>query len=87
MRINGIAPPPRPARFRSTMPPGWNRVSVRGDHAHVEITTQTDAPAEGVVIDTSFGLPSSAAELIRARDASFPVHDGDVTAVEHHVTW
>jgi hypothetical protein len=55
----------------------------------VEITMHGGAPAEAVVTDTSFGLPASAAPLIRARDASgaVPVDDGDVTVVERHVTW
>jgi hypothetical protein len=89
VRVNGVTPPPRPARWRAFLAPGWNRVVVCGSSAHVEITMQGGAPAEAVVTDTSFGLPASAAPLIRARDASgaVPVDDGDVTVVERHVTW
>jgi hypothetical protein len=89
VRINGVTPPPRPARWRRFVAPGWNRLQVRGSSAHVEITVRGAAPAEAIVTDTSFGLPAAAAALIRARDASgtVPVHDGDVTVVERHVTW
>ena len=89
LRINGTAPPPRPARFRAFLAPGWNRIAIRGSTARVEITLRGAGTAEAIVTDTSFGLPASAAALIRARDASgaVPVHDGDVTIVERHVRW
>lgn len=89
MRINGVAPPPRPARWRSSLAPGWNRILVRGSSARIELTLRGTAPAEAVVTDTSFGLPASGAALIRARNASgaVPVHDGDVTIVERHLRW
>jgi peptidase M28-like protein len=89
LRINGVTPPPRPPRFHSYLAPGWHRILVRGSSAHVEITVRGTAPAEAIVADSSFGLPAVAAPLITARDASgaVPVHDGDVTVVERHVTW
>ena len=89
VRINGVAPPPRPARWHAFLAPGWNRVQVRGSSAHVEITMRGTGATEAIVTDTSFGLPAAAAPLVQARDASgaVPVHDGDVTVVEHHVTW
>ena len=89
LRINGIAPPPWPARRRAYVAPGWNRVVVRGSTAHVEITLRGAAPVEAYVLDTSYGLPASAAALIRARDASgaVPVHDGDVTVALRHLRW
>jgi hypothetical protein len=89
VRINGVTPPPPPARWHTSLAPGWNRVQVRGSSAHVEITVRGAAPAEAIVSDTSFGLPAAAAPLIQARDASgaVPVRDGDVTVVERRVAW
>jgi hypothetical protein len=89
VRINGVTPPPKPARWNRYLAPGWNRVQVRGSSAHVEITLRGAAPAEAVVSDTSFGLPAAGAPLGAVRDASgaVPVRDGDVTVVERRVTW
>jgi hypothetical protein len=89
VRINGVTPPPRPARWRSSLVWGWHRIAIRGQAAHIELTVRGDAPAEAIIFDTSFGLPASGAALIRARDASgaVPVHDGDVTIVERHARW
>jgi hypothetical protein len=89
LRINGVAPPPRPARWRSSLAPGWNRILVRGSSARIELTLRGTASAEALVTDTSFGVPASGAALTRARDASgaVPVHDGDVTIVERHLRW
>ena len=89
VRVNGVVPPPRPARWRTVLAPDWNRVVVCGSSAHLEITVQGEAPTEATVTDTSFGLPAAAAPLIQARDASgaVPLRDGDVTVAERHVTW
>jgi hypothetical protein len=89
LRINGVTPPRQPGQRPAYLAPGWNGVTVYGSTAHVEITLRGDAPAEAVVMDISFGLPASAAALIRARDASggVPVNDGDVTVVERHLRW
>ncbi|HEX7838963.1 MAG TPA: M28 family peptidase, partial [Kofleriaceae bacterium] len=38
LRINGVVPPPHPARWRSFLAPGWSRIAVRGSTARVEIT-------------------------------------------------
>ncbi len=88
VRINGVTPP-TPGRRRGSLAPGWHRIIVRSQAAHVELTLRGTAPVEAILIDTSFGLPAAAAALIRARDASgaVPVHDGDVTIVEHHFRW
>ncbi|MEO8035427.1 MAG: M28 family peptidase [Acidobacteriota bacterium] len=87
--INGVTPPPRPPRFRSFLAPGWNRVTVRGSSARIEIVTQGSAPAEATLTDASFGLPPTGASLAAARDASgaVPVHEGDLTIVERHLKW
>jgi len=89
LRVNGVAPPPRPARWHGFLAPGWNRIFVLGPKAHIEIATSAGAHAEGTVSDMSFGLPPSGAPLARARDAAgaVPVQNGDVTLVEKRVKW
>ncbi|HEX3757858.1 MAG TPA: M28 family peptidase [Kofleriaceae bacterium] len=89
VRINGVAPPPRPARWRSFLAPGWNRIVVRGNSAQIEITQRGDGATDAIVTDATFGLPASAAPLVQARAASgaMPVGEGDLTIVEHHLTW
>jgi hypothetical protein len=84
IRVNGVAPPPPPQRFRNFLAPQWHQASVRGASvAVVEITLGGDGPIDAVVTDTSYGLPPAGAALARARDASIavPVHDGDTTTV------
>jgi peptidase M28-like protein len=89
LKINGVTPPPRPARWHRYLAPGWNLITVLGATAHVEITQSGAAPAEAIVIAVSFGLPASGAALARARDAdgAVPLQNGDITGVEHRVRW
>ena len=89
VKINGVAPPPRPARWRSFLAPGWSAIMVRGASAHVEITLRGSAPVDAIVTDATFGLPASAAPLVQARRASgaVPVREGDLTIVERHMRW
>ena len=64
--------------------PEWHQAAVRGaSEAVVEILLGRNGPIDAVVSDTTYGLPPSAAALVRARDASLavPVHDGDTTTV------
>jgi len=88
-KVNGVSPPPRPARWHGSLAPGWNRIFVLGSKAHVEITMRGPAPADAVVSDISFGLPPSGAPLARARDAAgaVPAHNGDITVVERRLGW
>ena len=82
IRVNGVAPPPPPQRFRTALAPGWHQASVRAaSEFRVEITLGRDEPLEAMVADTTYDLPPAAAALTRARDASVavPVHDGDTT--------
>ena len=89
LKINGVSPPPRPARWHRDLAPGWTAISILGPTAHIEIPPRGGAPAEAIVIDVTFGLPPSAAALIKARDAAgaVPLQNGDVTSVEHRVRW
>jgi hypothetical protein len=84
IRVNGIAPPPPPQRFRNFLAPGWHQATVRGaSEAVVEIALSKDEAIDAAVIDTSYGLPPAGGALARARDASVavPVHDGDSVTV------
>jgi len=84
IRVNGVAPPPPPQRFRNFLAPEWHQAAVRGaSEALVEITLGRDGPIDVVVSDTSYGIPPAGAALARARDASVavPVHDGDTTTL------
>jgi len=84
VRVNGVAPPPPPQRFRNFLAPEWHQAAVRGaSEAVVEIILGRDAPIDAIVSDTTYGLPPAGAALVRARDASVsvPVHDGDTTTV------
>jgi hypothetical protein len=89
LRINGVTPPPRPARWRPFLAPGWSWVVVRGSTAHVEITQRGAGSTEAIVTDATFGLPASAAPLVQARAASgaVPLNEGDLTVVERHLRW
>ena len=89
LKINGVAPPPRPARWHRYLAPGWNVIAILGSAAHVEITQSGAARAEAIITDVSFGLPASGAALARARDGdgAVPLQNGDITSVEHRVRW
>jgi len=89
IRVDGVAPPARPPHSRSYLAPGWHRLLIRASSATVEIATRTPGAAEATITDVSFGLPPIGAPLATLRDLSgaVPVHDGDVTFVERHVTW
>jgi hypothetical protein len=75
--VNGVAPAPKPPRFRERMPKGWAVAVANGVDemvVEVEATQQIAVYAS----DASWGLPRGGEELQRARNAS-TVHDGDVT--------
>jgi hypothetical protein len=80
LRVNGVTPPPRPARFRDASNDEWSFAMATGvDEMIVDVT----APGriDAVASDTSFGLSSAAGPLVHARAESLavPIHDGDVT--------
>src|SRR5262249_16867607 len=88
IRVNGVAPPPAPQRFRYFLAENWHQATVRGaSESLVELVLNKDAPIEAVVVDTSYGLPQAGAALARARDAStaVPVHDGDSVTLVRRV--
>jgi Peptidase family M28 len=81
IRVNGIAPPPRPARFRDRGYAGWQFALVHGAAMDVTIDTDANAKIEAAATDSTSGLPAASAGLARARSASsaVPSHEGDVT--------
>ena len=88
VRVNGVTPPPRPARFRDPLAAGWHQVSIRGaSEALLELIVGPKDTVDAVVIDLSYGLPPQGAALSHARDASsaVPVHEGDSTTVLRRV--
>jgi len=88
LRVNGVAPPPNPPKFRSRLAPGWHLVSVRGaSEAEIEIVRSHGGPLNAEVRDRSNGLPPEAAPLIRARAAAVgvPSHDGDAVVMRRKV--
>ena len=78
MSVNGVKPPPRPARFRSRRSGG--RASANGVSEMI-VECRVRGPIEAVASDLTFGLPAAGAPLVAARNAStaIPIQDGDVT--------
>jgi hypothetical protein len=80
VRVNGVAPPPRPARFRERWPAGWHSAVANGvDEMTVECVVK--GPLEARASDLTFGISPSATRLMTAREYSpaVPSQDGDVT--------
>ncbi|HEY8183482.1 MAG TPA: M20/M25/M40 family metallo-hydrolase [Thermoanaerobaculia bacterium] len=88
LRINGVAPPPNPPKFRSRLPPGWHLVSVRGaSEAEIEIVRRHGGPLDAEVRDRTYGLPPGAEPLVRERAAAMgvPSNDGDGVVLRRKV--
>lgn len=80
LRVNGVVPAPRAARFRDRNPRGWQSAVANGvSEMVVECTAR--GRVEAIGSDLTFGLPAAGAALREARAAStaIPVQDGDVT--------
>lgn len=80
LRVNGVAPAPKPARFRARMPKGWH-LAVANGVTEMTVECRVRGRVEAYGGDLTFGLPASGAALLEARRAStaIPVQDGDVT--------
>jgi hypothetical protein len=89
IRINGVAPPPRPLRFQDDSAPQWHQVIVRARSARIEIVMRDGSPVEAVASDGSFGLPPAGQALARARDASPAIasQEGDQTVTRRTYRW
>jgi len=89
MRINGVAPAPRPARFWDPFAAGWHRVGVHGtSEARIDLVLRDNQPVELIAIDATSGLPPAGAALVSARDRSnaVPWSDGDETMTVRKVS-
>jgi Peptidase family M28 len=78
LRVNGVAPPPRPARFQESLRGGWHRAVANGvDEMIVECRAR--GRVEAVASDVTLGVPAT--PLIAARNAlpAIANQDGDVT--------
>jgi hypothetical protein len=80
LRVNGVAPAPRPARFRQRRPAG-SHVAVAWGVSEMTVECSVRGPVEAIASDLTYGLPPAGRPLAEARNASIaiPVQDGDVT--------
>lgn len=88
LSVNGVTPPPRPARFRERTTSGWHRAVANGvDEMIVECRAR--GRIEAVASDLTFGLPAAAAPLIAVRNGSLAIasQDGDVTITRARTTF
>jgi len=87
LRVNGVTPPPRPARFRERSGDEWQSAIAYGVEEMV-VDVAATGRVDAVASDTSFTFPAIGASLVRARNAStaIPVHDGDITITRTRAT-
>ena len=79
LRVNGVTPAPRPARFRDRQARGTKSAVAEGvQEIVVECTAR--GRIEAIGSDLSYGFPAAGAKLVEARNASIaiPAQDGDV---------
>lgn len=57
--IDGVTPPPPPARFVRTLPPGYLRASLWGREMTLAITPRGTGPIDVVAFDYTEGLPAA----------------------------
>ncbi|HEX2836161.1 MAG TPA: M28 family peptidase [Thermoanaerobaculia bacterium] len=84
-RMNGIALPPKPARFRERAS-DW-RFATASATEELVVDIETKGLTALVVSDSTYGLPSVGSTLAGARDQSeaFESHEGDLTIVRTRV--
>lgn len=80
VRVNGVTPAPKPARFRRRLPQGW-ALAVANGVTEMTVELRVRGKVEAIGGDLTYGLPAAGAALIEARNASMaiPIQDGDVT--------
>ena len=82
LRINGVAPPPKPAHYYELVANGWHRIAIYGGgDATIEVVTRGALPINAIATDLTYGIPAFGGRLAQARDASNAItsDDGDVT--------
>jgi hypothetical protein len=87
-RINGITPPPPPARHRSRLSPDWDAAVASGVQEMV-VDVSAKGRIEVIASETTFAFPAQGAALLRARSASVAttIQDGDVTITRARGTY
>lgn len=88
LRVNGVAPAARPARFRERHPRGVTSAIASGVQEMV-VECSARGSVQAIAGDLSFGFPASGAALVEARNASnaVPSQDGDVTITRARATY
>ncbi len=86
LRVNGVTPPPRPARFQESRRDEWRRAVANGVTEMV-VECRARGRVEAVGSDLTFGIPAT--PLIAKRNAAtaFPTQDGDMTITRAKGTW
>ncbi|HET8775653.1 MAG TPA: M28 family peptidase, partial [Thermoanaerobaculia bacterium] len=85
LRVNGVAPAPRPGRFREPRPGEWRRVAANAvDDMVVECRAR--GRVEAVASDVTFGVPPTPLLAKRNAATAFPTQDGDVTITRRQGT-
>lgn len=84
LRVNGVVPPPRSARFHSYVSDEWTRVFTYGSEMVVDVGSAK--PVEVWAMDYERGLPPAALTVTAPRNDSHavPSDSGDVTVTMHH---
>jgi len=79
LRVNGVVPPPRSARFRSYIAEGWTRVYTFGSEMTVDVGSAS--AVDVVAMDYSSGLPPEGRDIaaLRAAAHAVPSDSGDAT--------
>lgn len=88
LRINGVPPSAKPARFHDRNLPGW-RIVVGNAVEAMTVECRAKGAVEVIASDTAFGMPAAGASLAEARRASnaIPVQDGDVSITRARGKW
>ena len=78
--VNGVAPAAKPPRFRERMPRGW-AIAIADGVPEIVVEVEAKQRIDVYANDTAWGVPASAAELLRARKASMATtaQGGDTT--------
>jgi hypothetical protein len=88
LRVNGVAPAPKPARWRERMPRGWH-LAVANGVTEMTVECRGRGRIEAIGSDLTFGIPASGAALAQARQASTAIasQDGDVSITRARATY
>jgi hypothetical protein len=86
VRVNGVAPPPRPVRFRASFPGGWHRAAASAVDVMV-VECRARGRVEAVASDLTFGVPATPLTGVRNALPAIAIQDGDVTVTRAQGTF